>query len=39
VVPFGKKRLVGLIIELATSSDVPASRLRTLKKSCARLYR
>ena len=32
VVPFGKKRLVGLIIELADESDVPASRLRTAEK-------
>jgi primosomal protein N' (replication factor Y) (superfamily II helicase) len=28
VVPFGKKRLVGLIIDIAAESEVPASRLR-----------
>jgi primosomal protein N' (replication factor Y) len=32
LVPFGKKRLVGLIVELADESEVPASRLRTAEK-------
>jgi primosomal protein N' (replication factor Y) len=32
VVPFGKKHLVGLIVELATDSEVPASRLRAPEK-------
>jgi len=32
LVPFGKKRLVGLIVELANESEVPASRLRSAEK-------
>ena len=32
LVPFGKKHLVGLIVELATESDLPASRLRSATK-------
>jgi len=32
LVPFGKKRLVGLIVELATDSEVPASRLRAAER-------
>jgi len=32
LVPFGKKRLVGLVVEVATESDVPASRLRAAEK-------
>src|SRR2546422_3161689 len=32
LVPFGKKRLVGLIVELATESEVPASRLRAAER-------
>jgi len=32
LVPFGKKRLVGLIVEVAADSDVPASRLRAAEK-------
>ncbi|SDD15278.1 replication restart DNA helicase PriA [Cupriavidus sp. YR651] len=30
VVPFGRRHLVGVVIELATSSDVPVDRLRPL---------
>src|ERR1700704_6566919 len=32
LVPFGKKRLVGLIVELAAESEVPASRLRATER-------
>ncbi len=32
LVPFGKKRLVGLIVELAAESEVPASRLRAAER-------
>src|SRR5580765_387732 len=32
LVPFGKKRLVGLVVELANESEVPASRLRSAEK-------
>jgi len=32
LVPFGKKRLVGLIVELAAESAVPASRLRAAER-------
>ena len=32
LVPFGQKRVVGLIVELATDSEVPASRLRSAEK-------
>jgi primosomal protein N' (replication factor Y) len=32
LVPFGNKRLVGLIVELAADSEVPPSRLRTAEK-------
>jgi primosomal protein N' (replication factor Y) len=32
LVPFGAKRLVGLIVDVATESELPASRLRTAEK-------
>src|SRR3977135_4525709 len=32
LVPFGKNRLVGLIVELAAESEVPASRLRAAER-------
>jgi len=32
LVPFGSKRLVGLIVELAAESEVPAHRLRSAEK-------
>jgi primosomal protein N' (replication factor Y) len=32
VVPFGSKRIVGLIVEVAVQSEVPASRLRSAEK-------
>jgi len=32
LVPFGKKRLVGLVVEVADESKVPASRLRAAEK-------
>jgi primosomal protein N' (replication factor Y) (superfamily II helicase) len=32
LVPFGKKRVVGLIVEVADDSKVPASRLRSAEK-------
>ena len=32
LVPFGAKRLVGLIVDVVTDSQVPASRLRTAEK-------
>src|SRR5262245_47318367 len=32
LVPFGKKRLVGLIVEVTTQSEVPAARLRPADK-------
>ncbi len=32
LVPFGKKRLVGLIVDVAVDSEVPSSRLRAAEK-------
>src|SRR5262249_3048307 len=32
LVPFGQKRVVGLIVEVATDSEIPASRLRPAEK-------
>jgi primosomal protein N' (replication factor Y) len=32
LVPFGKKRLVGLIVDVAAESEIPASRLRAAEK-------
>ncbi|HUL90753.1 MAG TPA: primosomal protein N' [Burkholderiales bacterium] len=32
LVPFGTKRLVGLVVELAAGSDIPAKRLRSAEK-------
>src|SRR5438105_429718 len=34
LVPFGRREVVGLICEIASTSDVPASKLRSVSRIC-----